>query len=220
MIIKRTDSPFPVVSIDDFIPSVALARAAAHSFELVAEKDWVKYSSDKGQIQYCSKGRDFTTIPALAIMDYIAINFDPNVIFKGLTTNAFPDMSHYGGGMMITPNKNNEGGFLGMHIDADVHAKNPNWKREYSAILCLSEEYDESFDLLIHDGKSSHNRIPYKFNRLNIFKCAKDSWHGLPEISKGMDRKTLGLMYWSVMGEEEKASARLKAKFNKNLDFS
>jgi hypothetical protein len=35
-----------------------------------------------------------------------------------------------------------------------------------------------------------------------------------------MDRKTLGVMYWSVMGEEEKASARLKAEFNKNLDFS
>ena len=220
MKVTRINTPFPAVSIDDFIPSKALVRAAAQSFELVGEKDWVKYGADKGQVQYCSKGRDATPPAALTVMDYIAIHFDPNIVFDGLTDNAFPDMSHYGGGMMITPNSNNEGGFLGMHIDADVHAKNPSWKREYSAILCLSEEYDSSFDLLVHDGKNKHSRIPYKFNRLNVFKCSKDSWHGLPEISKGMDRKTLGVMYWSAMGDAEKASARSKAEFKRDLDFS
>jgi hypothetical protein len=220
MKVTKINTPFPAVSIDAFIPSKALVRAAAQSFELVGEEDWVKYAVDKGQVQYCSRGRDATPPAALSVMDYIATHFDPNVVFDGLTDNAFPDMSHYGGGMMITPNSNNEGGFLGMHIDADIHAKNPNWKREYSAILCLSEEYDSSFDLLIHDGKNKHSRIPYKFNRLNVFKCSKDSWHGLPEISKGMDRKTLGVMYWSVMGDDEKDSARSKAEFNKDLDFS
>jgi hypothetical protein len=152
-------------------------------------------------------------------MDYIATHFDPNIVFEGLTDKAFPDMSYYGGGMMITPNKNGEGGYLGMHVDADVHAVNTDWKREYSAILCISEEYDASFDLLVHDGKSKHSRIPYKFNRLNVFKCSKDSWHGLPEISKGMDRKTLGVMYWSIMGENEKVYARPKAEFKRDLDF-
>ena len=105
-----------------------------------------------------------------------------------------------------------------MHVDADVHGINTNWKREYSAVLGISEKYDSSFDLLLHNGKE-HTRVPYKFNRLNIFKCSENSWHGLPEITKGMNRKTLGVMYWSVMTEEDKKTARVRAKFNNDLEF-
>ena len=106
-----------------------------------------------------------------------------------------------------------------MHVDATTHGMNLNWKREYSAVLCISEEYDSSFDLLLHDGKNKHARIPYKFNRLNVFKCSENSWHGIPEITKGLDRKTLGVMYWSKMTEEDKKNTRTKAKFNFDLEF-
>ena len=216
MKITRTDKPFPVVSIDDFIPSEAMVRAASESFNDV--KDWVKYGGDDGQVQYCSKlGRENVPPPALLVLDYISTHFDPNKVF-GFTDNTFPDTSHFGGGMMLTPNSKSEGGHLGMHVDADVHGINLNWKREYSAVLCLSEEYDSSFDLLVHNGKE-HGRLPYKFNRLNVFKCSENSWHGLPEITKGFNRKTLGVMYWSVMTEEDKKTARVKAKFNNNLKF-
>ena len=217
MKITRIDTPFPAVSIDDFIPSRALLRAAAQSFELVGEEDWVKYAADKGQVQYCSKGRDTTPPAALSVMDYITTHFDPNVVFDGLTDNAFPDMSHYGGGMMLTPNLRGEGGYLGMHVDAEIHGVNKKWKREYSAIICVSEEYDESFDLLIENDHGERARLPYKFNRLNVFKCSKDSWHGLPEISKGMSRKTLGVMYWSEISHQDIADSMLKAKFHKSV---
>ena len=217
MKINRTDNPYPCISIDDFIPSEAMVRAASESFDDV--DDWVKYGGeDDGQIQYCSKlGRGNVPPSALILLDYIATHFDPNKAFDGLTNNAFPDTSHYGGGMMLTPNALNEGGYLGMHVDATTHGIHKNWKREYSAILCLSEEYDSSFDLRIHNGKE-HGTIPYKFNRLNVFKCSNNSWHGLPEITKGMDRKTLGVMYWSIMTEGDKKNA-IKAKFNNNLVF-
>ena len=124
------------ISIDNFIPSEALVRAAAESFNEV--DDWVKYSEGDNQIQYCSKlGRGMLPTAAKLCLNYIATNFDPNKAFNNLTINAFPDTGHYGGGMMLTPNSNNEGGYLGMHIDAEVHGLNPDWKREYSAILCL-----------------------------------------------------------------------------------
>ena len=190
---KIINKPFPHVSIDNFIPNSSLVRAASESFDDV--EDWVRYGGgEDNQIQFCSKlGRENVPPAALVVLDYIATHFNPNDVF-GLTDNTFPDMSHYGGGMMITPNS-----------------------REYSAILCLSEDYDSSFDLRIHNGKE-HTTIPYKFNTLNIFKCSSDSWHGLPEITKGMDRKTLGVMYWSVMTDEDKKTA-IKAKFNNNLEF-
>ena len=214
MKITTINKPFPAISIDNFMPSPSMVRAAAESFNTFSDKDWVKYGkNNSNQVQYCSKYPRQSTPEALLVMDYIASNFDPNLAFGGLTTAAFPDISHYGGGMMLTPNSKGEGGYLGMHVDAIVHGKNLNWKREYSAILCISEEYDESFDLLIHDGDKGYARMPYKFNRLNVFKCSEDSWHGLPEISKGLNRKTLGVMYWSVMTEEERRNARVKAKF-------
>ena len=213
MKINKIYEPYPAMTIEDFYPSEAMVRAAAESFDDVG--DWVKYGGDDaGQIQYCSKlGRENVPPPALLLLDYIAANCNPDSLM-GFDTKCFPDMSHYGGGMMVTPNSNGEGGYLGMHVDASHHGLHKDWKREFSAILCISEEYDSSFDLKIHNGKE-HGTIPYKFNQLNIFKCSESSWHGLPEITKGMDRKTLGVMFWSKDIEGE----QIKAKFNNNLEF-
>ena len=213
MKINKIYEPYPAMTIEDFYPSEAMVRAAAESFDDV--EDWVKYGGDDaGQIQYCSKlGRENVPPPALLLLDYIAANCNPDSLM-GFDTECFPDMSHYGGGMMVTPNRNGEGGYLGMHVDASHHGLHKDWKREFSAILCISEEYDSSFDLKIHNGKE-HGTIPYKFNQLNIFKCSESSWHGLPEITKGMDRKTLGVMFWSKDIEGE----QIKAKFNNNLEF-
>jgi hypothetical protein len=215
MKIKKLEAPFPVISIEGFIPSDSLVRAASESFDLV--EDWVKYGPSDNQIQYCSKlGRDNIPSPALLCLDYIATYFDPNKVFDGLTKNAFPDMTHYGGGMMLTPNSNGEGGYLGMHVDALIHGIYKNWKREYSAILCLSEDYDDSFDLRVSNG-NKHFKIPYKFNTLNVFKCDSNSWHGFPEITRGKDRKTLGVMYWSKILKKEMEENNLKAKFNDKI---
>jgi hypothetical protein len=208
----------PHLSIDNFIPTTALLRAAAESFNSVHSGDWVRYGGEDNQVQLCSKNRSSIPPAALLVLDYIATHFDPNAAFNDMTQLAFPDTSHYGGGMMITPNANGEGGYLGMHVDAEVHGVNSEWKREYSAILCVSEEYDSSFDLRLHDGED-HIRIPYKFNRLNVFKCLENSWHGFPEITKGLDRKTLGVMFWSKMTIEDQERPKIKAQFSTDLTF-
>ena len=155
-------------------------RAASESFDNVDDDKWVKYGGDSGQIQYCNQlGREYITQECLLVLDYISTHLDPDFEF-GYTTNSFPDITYYGGGMMITPNKDNEGGYLGMHVDAITHGKNKNWKREYSAILCISDEYDSSFDLVIR---------------------------------KGFDRKTLGVMFWSKMSDEDAEKLNVKAQF-------
>ena len=201
-------------SIENFIPSRALARAAAESFN--QDMDWVKYGAEDNQIQYCSKlGREKLPTAARLCLNYIATNFDPNSYFRKNTNYVFPDLGHYGGGMMLTPNSNGEGGFLGMHIDAEVHGLHKDWKREYSVIIGLSEKYDSSFDLLIHNGKDKHARVPYKFNSLWAFKTSENSWHGVDKITEGLDRKSLGIMYWSKSEE----GIQTKAKFNNDLEF-
>ena len=179
-------NPYPWMTIENFHPSEPMVRAAAESFNDVMPLDWVKYGGDDaGQIQYCSKlGRQNVPAPALLLLDYIATHCNPDMMM-GFDTKCFPDMSHYGGGMMITPNRNEEGGYLGAHVD-----------------------------LRVSDGKEQ-GTIPYKFNQLNIFKCSDNSWHGLPEITKGMDRKTLGVMFWS----KDKIGKQTKAKFNNKLEW-
>jgi len=189
-------NPYPWMTIENFHPSEPMVRAAAESFDEV--DDWVKYGGDDaGQIQYCSKlGRENVPAPALLLLDYIATHFNPD------------------DEMGFDTNRNGEGGYLGAHVDASHHGIHNDWKREFSAILCLSEKYDSSFDLRISDGKV-RGTIPYKFNQLNIFKCSDNSWHGLPEITEGMDRKTLGVMFWS----KDKVGKQIKAKFNNNLEW-
>jgi len=215
MKVNRIDTPYPALYIENFFPNESLLRAAAESYDLV--DDWVKYGGgDSNQIQWCNKlGRENIPSPALIVMDYMVTHFDPNKTF-GLTENAFPDLSCYGGGIMVTPNKNKEGGYLGMHVDASTHGIHKDWRREYSVILGLSEKYDSSFDLIIHDGKKNHTRIPYKFNSLWAFKCSESSWHGVNPITNGYDRKTIGVMYWS----KDKDGKEVKPKFNNNLEFN
>ena len=67
MKINRMDNPFPVVFIDDFIPSPSLVRAAAESYDEV--EDWVKYGGeDVGQVQWCNRlGRENITSTALIL---------------------------------------------------------------------------------------------------------------------------------------------------------
>ena len=213
MKVNRINVPYPAIYIEDLFPNESLLRAAAESYDEV--DDWVKYGGeDSGQVQWCNKlGRENIPTPALIVMDYMVTHFNPNEVLWN--ANAFPDLSYYGGGMMITPNRNGEGGYLGMHVDATTHGIHKDWYREYSVILGLSEEYDSSFDLLIHDGKKSHARVPYKFNSLWAFKASENSWHGVDPITDGLDRKTLGVMYWSK-GKEGK---EIKAKFNNKLEW-
>lgn len=216
-VIRYENLPFPAISIDNFIPNESLLRAASISFDNYPDNEWVKYQAKNGQVQYCSKVPRKSSIESLMVLDYIASNFNPSDYFPKSDIKVYPDVTHYGGGMMLTPNENGEGGFLGYHVDALIHGVNKNWKREYSAVLCLSEEYDKTFDLILHDGKNKF-RVPYKFNRLNIFKCSEYSWHGVEKITEGMNRKTLGVMYWSLLSEKEMKELdleQIKAKFMK-----
>ncbi len=228
MKITKLDKPYPAIAIDDFM-SPALLRAAANSYPNSDWDGWYTYdgnTSSNMALKMITRDRQSTTTPALAVLDYIATHFDPSEHFKdfGIDVDVFPDLGYYGAGMQLLP----ERGFLGMHLDTDIHGGNKIWTREYSAVLCISEEYDSSFDLILHDGKKTHGRVPYKFNRLNVFKCSNatftykheyESWHGIPEpITSGMLRKTLPVFYWSK-NEAPEGGRRTRAYFKDDLKF-
>lgn len=228
MKITKLELPYPAIAIDNFLPS-ALLRAGANSFPSESWEGWHTYDGNNSgnmALKQASRDRQSIPVPALAVLDYIATNFDPGEYFKdfGIDMNVFPDFNYYGAGMHQLPEK----GFLGMHLDTDVHGGNGLWTREYSAVMCASEEYDSSFDLLLHDGSENHGRVPYKFNRLNVFKCSNadftykheyESWHGIPNpITAGLTRKTLPVFYWSK-NKTTKIGRRTRALFRSDLAF-
>jgi len=225
----KLDKPYPAVAIDDFV-SPSLLRAAANSYPDPTWDGWYTYdgnTSDNMALKDTTRDRESITAPALAVLDYIATHFNPADYFEdfGIDIDVFPDFGYYGAGMHILP----ENGFLGMHVDTDIHGGNKVWTREYSAVLCASEEHDSSFDLLLHDGNKNHGRVPYKFNRLMVFKCSNatfkykheyESWHGIPNpITSGMTRKTLPVFYWSKNKESVKGR-RARAFFKNDSEFS
>ena len=224
----KLDKPYPAVAIDDFV-SPALLRAAANSYPDPTWDGWYTYdgnTSDNMALKDTTRDRESITAPALAVLDYIATHFNPADYFEdfGIDIDVFPDFGYYGAGMHILP----ENGFLGMHVDTDIHGGNKVWTREYSAVLCASEEHDSSFDLLLHDGNKNHCRVPYKFNRLMVFKCSNatfkykheyESWHRIPNpITSGMTRKTLPVFYWSI-NEANIKGRRTRAYFRNDLVF-
>jgi len=228
MKVTRIDNPYPAIAIDDFL-SPSLLRAAANSFPDLSWDGWYKYdgnTSNNTALKMTTRDRESVTVPALAALDYIATFFNPSEYFKdfGIDVKVFPDFKFYGAGMHLLPEK----GFLGMHLDTDLHGGNKSWKREYSAVLCASEEYDSSFDLILHDGKENYGILPYKFNRLNVFKSSNstfkykhefESWHGIPDpITSGMIRKTLPVYYWSK-NETHIKGRRKRAFFSNDLEF-
>ena len=216
----KLDKPFPAVAIDDFV-SPSLLRAAANSFPAVGWENWHEYDGNTRNnmaLKVGTRDRNGITTPALAVLDYVASHFNPADYFEdfGIDVDVFPDMGYYASGMHMLP----ENGFLGMHLDTDVHGGNKKWRREYSAVLCASEEYDSSFDLLLHNTKE-HGRVPYKFNRLMVFKCGTNSWHGIPDpITTGMVRKTLPVFYWSLLDENTIIrNKRMHSVFRDDLVF-
>ena len=217
----KLDNPFPAIAIDDFM-SPALLRAAANSFPEIGWAHWHTYDgndNDNMALKVGTRDRLRITIEALTALDYIATHFSPAEYFEdfGVNVNVFPDFEYYAAGMHMLP----ENGFLGMHLDADVHGANKIWKREYSVVLCASEEYDSSFDLLLHNTKE-YSRVPYKFNRLMAFKCSENSWHGVPNrITPGMIRKTLPVFFWSKIDENESVeNRRTRSIFRNDLSFN
>ena len=205
----KIKTPFLAGAIDDFMSS-ELLRAAAMSFPPMNWEYWHKYN-DKDSLKFVSIDRQTIPLPAQKALDHIATHFSPSKFFD-FNSNEFPDLQYYAGGMHMLP----QNGFLGMHIDTDIHGGNLIWKREYSVVMCISEEYDSSFDLLLHNGKEQSS-VPYKFNRLMTFKCSENSWHGVPEpITKGLNRKTLAVFFWSKLNKRREVK-RTRSFFRHNL---
>lgn len=109
-------------------------------------------------------------------------------------SSVFPDFSGYGAGLHWIP----QGGHLSVHRDAARHPT-MGWQRRLSVCLYLDDQHDGgSLDLFESDGKTRAVQIAPKANRLVIFECGDDSYHGVPDmVTAPNGRKSIAAFFWS-----------------------
>jgi hypothetical protein len=178
--------------IDDAVPP-ELLRAAIAEFPGPDWRHWHKYA-DGNAVKYGT--RDRLRIPPACWEVLRSLFALPIEELTGIS-GTFPDVELYGAGLHLIP----AGGHLGMHLDSDHHPIT-GWKREFSGVLFLEENVGGELVL-------GETNIEPRFNRLAMFRCTDQSWHGVPNPPR-FDRKTLSVFWWS---QNESDRIRPAARF-------
>ena len=121
--------------------------------------------------------------------------------------NCFPDFTLYGAGF----HRMERGGYLKPHLDSAMH-KVTGWKREWSATLFLSPEWQDAMGgHLLLDKPNTTEIISPLFNRLVLFRCTESAKHEVTEILGDVPRLSFALFYFSL--DEPNDPTRTQARF-------
>lgn len=122
-------------------------------------------------------------------------------------SGTFPDFAGYGAGMHWIP----QGGHLAVHRDAATHPTT-GWQRRLSVCLYLDDQYEGgSLDLFESDGRKLAVSIVPRPNRLVVFECGENSYHGVPDpVTESGGRKSIAAFFWS---REPAEASRTSAEF-------
>lgn len=179
--------PFPCVVLDDFF-APSLLRACCVEWPDERWPWWHRYCDGTAD-KYASRGGQLPPACQAVLTQMLSLDVQHLLGVDG----AFPDFSLHGAGLHMLP----KGGRLGVHLDAERHPVT-GWRREASAVLCVSEWRTEwGGGLSLYDGPDKMARtVDYRFNRLILF-ATRGAYHGVPE-PVGATRRTLAAFWWSL----------------------
>ena len=208
--------PYDHWVLDDFFP-VDVARRLANEFPDYNEPNWHWYNNPLENKKAKNHWYEFPQLTYQIFSHLNSTEFIETIReITGIQT-LYPDIGLHGGGWHM----HSRGGKLNIHLDYVINPK-LNLQRKLNLIVYLTEDWDTSWggglELWSHNEETN---LPDKrevvvdniFNRAILFDTTQNSWHGLPEISKGFDRKTLGVMFWSKMSDEDAEKVNVKAQF-------
>jgi Rps23 Pro-64 3,4-dihydroxylase Tpa1-like proline 4-hydroxylase len=201
----QTNSPFPHIYLDDFLPA-EVAEAALLEFPEPKEADWFAHT-DVNQ----RKKLAFDAVEKLpeSIRDVLYfLNSRPMLQFlENLTgiRGVLPDPYFVGGGLhQMLP-----GGLLEVHADFSYH-KGLRLDRRINVLIYLNKDWEEAygghFELWDQEVKRAERRILPVFNRCAIFSTTSVSFHGHPHplaCPPGRNRKSIATYYYSNGRPEE-----------------
>jgi len=200
----RTNSPFPSIYFDDFLPQ-EVAEQAVRDFPAKKQIRWSEFSNEN-EIKLAFDRAE--KLPA-SIRDILFFfNSRPMLDFLEELTGIqglIPDPYFIGGGLhQILP-----GGFLEVHADFNRHTK-LNLDRRLNVLLYLNqdwkEEYGGHFELWNKDMTAMVKRILPVFNRMAMFSTTSTSFHGHPHpltCPPDRSRRSIAVYYYTNGRPEE-----------------
>jgi Rps23 Pro-64 3,4-dihydroxylase Tpa1-like proline 4-hydroxylase len=200
----RTNTPFPNIYFDEFLP-VSAAEAVIRDFPEPKQLRWDEFN-DKNQVKLAFDAAERLP-PTIREVLYF-FNSRPMLEFLEELTgiqSLIPDPYFVGGGLhQIKP-----GGFLEVHADFNRHTK-LKLDRRLNVLLYLNqdwkEEYGGHFELWNKDMSASVRKILPVFNRCALFSTTSTSYHGHPTPLKcppNRTRKSIAIYYYTNGRPEE-----------------
>ena len=200
----RTNTPFPNIYFDDFLPA-NVAEAVLRDFPEPKQLSWNEFANqNEAKLAFDTAER----LPASIREVLYFLNSRPMLEFleelSGIQ-GLIPDPYFMGGGLhQIKP-----GGYLKVHADFNRHKK-LKLDRRLNVLLYLNknwkEEYGGHFELWNQDMTASVRKILPVFNRLAAFSTTSTSYHGHPtplSCPPDRTRKSIAIYYYSNGRPEE-----------------
>lgn len=202
----QTNTPFPNIYFDDFLPSTVV-ETALRNFPEPKQLPWAEFA-DRNQAKLAFDTAEKLPVSIREVLYFF--NSRPMLEFlEDLTgiRGLIPDPYFMGGGLhQIKP-----GGFLEVHADFNRHNK-LKLDRRLNVLLYLNqdwkEEYGGHFELWNQEMTAPVRKILPLFNRCAMFSTTSTSYHGHPTplaCPPDRTRKSIAIYYYSNGRPEEEA---------------
>ncbi len=210
----QTDTPYPHITIDNFLEQAAAIKAM-NAFPAVKDEGWIHY------VHVNEKKHGLNKMELLPdyIQQVISTMNSKEVVrlISELTgiKNLVADDTLEGGGL----HQSQRNGFLNIHADFTVHPHKRHLRRRVNLLIYLNEGWKDAYnghlELWSRDMKACVKKISPIFNRCVIFNTDEDSYHGLPEpilCPEDMTRKSIALYYFTEESNPIKKSTNYRAR--------
>lgn len=186
--VRWVTDPFPHAVIDGLWPQDRLDKVAAE-FPPPVDPRWQTYPQPEERGKRCGGPE----MQGPLVRDLMADLMAPaqQAWLESLTGIANLVPSAVGGGMHMT----GEGGRLAMHRDFNV-LPGTDLERRLNVLLFLNEEWHAEWGGTLYLGADRQVPVLPLMNRMVIFECGPESWHGHPEPVSGEHWRKSVACYW------------------------
>jgi Rps23 Pro-64 3,4-dihydroxylase Tpa1-like proline 4-hydroxylase len=194
----HTNSPFPHVVVDDFLPPEVL-EAVLSEFPAPEEIDWQQFDNAREIKLALSDAEQMGPATRHLLAEF---NTSVFVDFLERLTGIdalIPDPHYVGGGL----HQIRTGGFLKVHADFNKHTR-LNLDRRLNGILYLNKDWQEEWgghlQLWDKDMNACEKKVLPVFNRFLVFATLDDANHGHPDAltcPPERARRSMALYYYT-----------------------
>lgn len=202
----QSGEPYHHICIDNFLPE-AVAQKVRQEALAMGEKQPEHMSPQ----EHLKTSYNPDILPHYSRLVFNALNSQAFLRFLEEMTgidHLIPDPYFLGAGIHRT----NNGGYLGVHADFNMHKKmylerrlniliylNPDWKPEYGG----------GFEVWTEDMKTQVAQFPPMMNRMCCFSTSSNSYHGNPEPVNHPDgdpRISIALYYYTATWDDSRVA--------------